>query len=429
MIPYITPQPDYVVGPAGQKFRNLESEVAYHSDQINAIIEGNIVLGELGIRVVGQVEYPPDLPSAATYSGDYGDAYLVGTSTPYNYYIFTRPFEGEDEPQWFNLGKFPVAGPAGPRGETGPKGDKGDPGQSLYSGTVEAGFPIDATAGAVFLDVSTGYLWRKNDLGAWSRYKDITGPAGPIGPKGNTGPTGPRGETGPIGPMGPSGFSVEWNGPIPSISDLPPTTKVPRNTGYIVRASSEDPVELYIISRNTLGDLVWMKIGGLAGLSTVVYNDGSYLAELDITDYLTSTDVDQLLEQYLQIPSGEAGQVLIYNGDNTTTTRAARSEKVANTIALRDERGNLQVSDSVQTNNDALCFSNAKPLFGINTLTLITSSSNTYTYSPPTTINIGWTPASNSAGTLGYIDNFLFSDSLGTIGTPAHIKLWNCTDA
>ena len=115
-----------------KEFRNLQQQVRKNKSDIQDIIEGDALLADFGIKVVGQVEAVSDLPDPATYAGDYGDAYLVGTQTPYSYYIFTRPFEGQEEPSWFNLGQFPVPGPQGPQG---PKGDTGNA-ATMSVGTV-----------------------------------------------------------------------------------------------------------------------------------------------------------------------------------------------------------------------------------------------------------------------------------------------------
>ena len=68
----------------------------------------------LGIKVIGHIDALP-IPEG-TY--EYGDAYMVGTETPYDMYVYSRP-DGNvhTEGYWFPVGKFPMPGP---------KGDKGD---------------------------------------------------------------------------------------------------------------------------------------------------------------------------------------------------------------------------------------------------------------------------------------------------------------
>ena len=73
-------------------YRNLQEQVFKNMKDIQDIQDGATVLAEFGIKVIGQVDDAEDLPDADTYEGDYGDAYIVGTEAPYDYYIFTRAF-------------------------------------------------------------------------------------------------------------------------------------------------------------------------------------------------------------------------------------------------------------------------------------------------------------------------------------------------
>ena len=67
----------------------------------------------LGIKVIGHIDALP-IPEG-TY--EYGDAYMVGTETPYDMYIYTRPDGAvHTEGYWFPVGKFPMPGPAGKEG-------------------------------------------------------------------------------------------------------------------------------------------------------------------------------------------------------------------------------------------------------------------------------------------------------------------------
>ena len=90
-------------------FRNIQEQVAKNMTDIQDIMQGATVLADFGIKVVGQVENAEDLPDPAEYEGDYGDAYLVGEEDPYDFYIFTRAFEGQEEPQWFKVHKVLLA--------------------------------------------------------------------------------------------------------------------------------------------------------------------------------------------------------------------------------------------------------------------------------------------------------------------------------
>lgn len=121
---------------------------------------------------------------AAVPSPVEGDVYGVGTSEPYDIYVWDNV-----NSVWVNNG--PLQGPAGPQGPqgetgaTGPQGPKGDTGETGAQGP-------QGEAGA------TGPQGPKGDTGE-------TGAQGPQGETGATGPQGPQGETGATGPQGPQG--------------------------------------------------------------------------------------------------------------------------------------------------------------------------------------------------------------------------------
>ena len=109
-----------------REFRNLQEQVLKNMCDIQDIEQGATVLATFGIKVVGQVNQASDLPAPATYTGNLGDAFLVGTQAPYDYYIYTKAYDGQEQPAFYNLGQFP---------KPGPKGDKGD---AAGFGTVSA---------------------------------------------------------------------------------------------------------------------------------------------------------------------------------------------------------------------------------------------------------------------------------------------------
>ena len=113
---------------------NLQAAVGYLISLHDNEVDWNL----LGIRVIGVIDALP-IPEG-TY--EYGDAYMVGTETPYDMYIYTRP-DGEvhTEGYWFPIGKFPMPGP---------KGDKGDGLEQITreaSNTVKS-VAYDSTSGA-----------------------------------------------------------------------------------------------------------------------------------------------------------------------------------------------------------------------------------------------------------------------------------------
>ena len=237
-----------------KEFRNLQEQVLKNMDDIESIAQGSLVIGEFGIKVIGQVESPDDLPDPTEYEGEYGDAYLVGEETPYDYYIFTRAFEGAESPQWLNIGVFPAPGPQGPAGQDGADGEQG---------------PRGATG--------------------------ATGPTGPMGPQGPQGPKGDKGDTGATGAQGPkgdTGTSYIILGQVDSTDDLPDPSLVDRNGAYLV--GLESPYHLYVITGTD--ELEWFDAGVFTG------DEASTLAWGNITgDISSQTDLMSKFSEYATI--------------------------------------------------------------------------------------------------------------------------------
>lgn len=126
-----------------------------------------------GIRIVGSLTDPADLPATGNVLGD---AYLILG----HLWVWT----GTD---WEDAGS--IQGPKGDQGDTGPQGLKGDTGDQGPQG-------IQGPQGL------------KGDTGEQG-IQGIQGPQGPTGPKGDTGdqgPAGAKGDTGDTGPQGPQGI-------------------------------------------------------------------------------------------------------------------------------------------------------------------------------------------------------------------------------
>ena len=105
----------------------------------------------LGIKVIGHIDALP-IPEG-TY--EYGDAYMVGTKTPYDMYVYSRP-DGtvHTEGYWFPIGKFPMPGP---------KGDDGSLTDITASTTTNNTVTYDSTDGAHV--VGTTNISIKNSAG------------------------------------------------------------------------------------------------------------------------------------------------------------------------------------------------------------------------------------------------------------------------
>lgn len=155
----------------GKEWRNLEEQVQANMEDLIRIRDVGLLLAQLGIKVVGKAGTEEELPDPATYYPDdqdnhYGDAYAVGAATPYTFYIFTRPFEGEDGPSWFPIGVFPAPGVQGPPGPPGTissidsiemeVGGAEFPNKTIYTATIEIG-GIEFTG--VPIKVEDNFTW------------------------------------------------------------------------------------------------------------------------------------------------------------------------------------------------------------------------------------------------------------------------------
>lgn len=114
--------------------RNLQEQVQKNKEDIANHYAIDRTLANLGIAVVGQVETANQLPDPATYTGEYGDAYAVGSEqdvtegiSGFEFYIYTRPDlnAGHPENYWLNVGKISIIGPQGPQGIQGIDGKDG----------------------------------------------------------------------------------------------------------------------------------------------------------------------------------------------------------------------------------------------------------------------------------------------------------------
>ena len=127
-----------------KEFRNLQEQVEENMQNIEKLKNGQAVLDEFGIKVIGEVSDIEDLPTVAEYKEstpdwEYGDTFAVGTDAPYTLYILTRANETHEADYWFDIGEFPAPGPQGPQGPQGPEGQQGPTGPSGADGAA-AGF-------------------------------------------------------------------------------------------------------------------------------------------------------------------------------------------------------------------------------------------------------------------------------------------------
>lgn len=251
-------------------------------NDIQDLMQGTQVLAEFGIKVVGQVESAEDLPDPAAYEGDYGDAYIVGDAEPYEYYIFTRAFEGQEKPSWFDLGVFPQPGPQGATGPTGPAGPTPRITNYTSTNTLEPGQNASVSIIKGGTDAQPSFSWTFNiPRGA----QGVQGEQGPTGPQGPTGATGPQGQDGQPGTL----YTIYDQ--IADVTRLPNPNTMPRSAAYLV--GTQEPFDVYVII-GPAGNAQWFNLGPV---STVVTNTILLDAEYKESGTLSAAVMQQLASQ------------------------------------------------------------------------------------------------------------------------------------
>lgn len=252
------------------EYRNLEEQVRQNQSDIQYLLHEGGSLNEFGIKVVGVVNTYSEIPAAATYEGEYGDAYAVGTSSPYELYIFTRPVSGQVGNWWFNIGLFPapstVPGPQGPQGETGAPGQRGSKWSvstnvlpNLNNTVLPGDMHLLTQSGNVYTVVVNG-----SGIKSWELYGSIKGPQGIQGEDGSVGPQGPQGNVGPQGPKGDNGQPFTVGGVLASTAQLPTPTAEIQNVAFLV--GSEQPYDMYVIVGPEEGQYLWTNVGKVSGV-------------------------------------------------------------------------------------------------------------------------------------------------------------------
>lgn len=126
-------------------------------------------------KISGYYETLDELTNAISNPED-GDSYAVGSTHPYDIYIYSSVNGG-----WVNHGSI-----QGAKGEQGPQGEKGEKG-----------------------DAFTYDMFTPEQLATLKGDKGDKGDTGATGPQGPQGIQGPQGETGAVGPQGPQGIQGE----------------------------------------------------------------------------------------------------------------------------------------------------------------------------------------------------------------------------
>ena len=250
-------------------YRNLEEQVQKNKEDIAAHYNIDRVLADFGIRIIGQVSTPAELPDPETFEGDYGDAYAVGEQEPYVFYIWTRADVNAGYPNdyWFNIGQLAIVGPQGPQGPIGPQGLTGSSTRWYY--TTDASNATGKAEGDMLL-TSNGnvYRWSQNQ---WNPTINIRGPQGPQGLMGLPGAQGLQGPQGPQGEKGDVGGFINIYGIIPNTDQLP-TPQSLQNLTVAYLVGEEAPYTLYVQIGDSSATALWTDVGPFNAATLVTVN-------------------------------------------------------------------------------------------------------------------------------------------------------------
>lgn len=356
------------------EYRNLVEQVLKNKEDIAKHYDSDRVLEDYGIKIVGSVNTAAELPDALTYDGAYGDAYTVGVEAPYDFYVFTRPLQGETENRWLDLGQLAIEGP---QGEQGPQGIQGETGTSTrwYTGNG-APYGSGYDDGDMYLD---NYSWNVYiyESQAFKLIGNIKGGQGPQGPQGRQGIQGIPGEPGPQGANGTPGDAVRIVGVLSSASMLPEPASIARDTAYVVEDGTGQ--WLYFIT-GIEPDLMWDRVAFENG-TTVLVNDApvqTFSADTKVDKKLDSptsaygvspANTDIMWEIYIPNTSTGAANKLAMYDDNAclwtptplADVNAANKAYVDNSVSALDTK----FVENKDINNGGNSFNVANSVYGI----------------------------------------------------------------
>lgn len=317
----------------GYDLLNPLDAIERNKQDIQAFKDANQTIAEFGITVVGILSSVAQLPA----TGDnFGDAYLIGTKTPYDMRVWTRNIP-EQRAMWVDLGAFPLQGP---------KGDKGDKGSQIYSGN---GLPTRVgQEGDIYINTATGILYQYEGT-EWKEKFSIKGPMGPRGLQGPQGLQGPKGETGKTGAVGPQGLkgdkgdygpSFNIQGTLASTANLPTPTADMKSKGYsYIIPNAQGIKHLWVIQGTDT--LQWTDLGpsgiegekgepgvGINTLTDLNLTLGNTTVQYDTTDGIQLTSTGRATYNGEQHDFTTDLDLPIIGKDGITINKAADSEKI-----------------------------------------------------------------------------------------------------
>lgn len=342
----------------GKELRTLTEQVLKNKEDIAAHYNADRVLADFGIRVLGEKATEADLPDPATFVGEYGDAYAVGTAAPYTFYIWTRPNpnDGHDAAYWMNIGPLAIVGPQGPQGDKGDTGDTGPKGAGVYARAKVYDGSTDLPEGSTILLTTTYGAYTAGDIVKFdnvsgvstiTKIGSIRGSVGPQGPKGDSivGPPGPKGDS-IVGPPGPAGPIVDVMGKLANVDQLPDPATVPRSAAYLV--ADGDLYDVYLITGPD-NNLSWTNAGKFT-TGSIVEVGGNPVSVVNLDNYY-SKELGTDQTSGLLYRTSATDPLKCYPVDVYKANSGNPSQLTANSfnVVYRDAYGNIAIPSNFGT--------------------------------------------------------------------------------
>lgn len=396
-------------------YRNLQEQVEANKLSIQAILDEKGVLNQFGIRVIGKVDYVRELPEQDNpVHLEYGDAYAVGTETPYDLFIWTRKMTTTAGDFWFNIGKFPqpstVPGPQGPQGQPGKDGEN----SKWY---VSLNVPsFTAVNNDMCLNVNNGDVYTYED--GWVKKGNIKGPQGIQGPKGNDsivpGPQGPK------GPKGDPGGNTTWYllGELTSTSQLPDPTTVRRDAAYLVNVGETN--HLYAIMGTDT--LTWVDVGVVPQVIPSIGQPGTGTNAERFNNYTTNTasGASSHAEGEFTKASGDSSHAEGY--ENTASGDYSHAEGTSTTAGgeCSHAEGNSAIANGACSHAEGLATTATGQYQHVQGKYNIEDTENKYAH----IVGNGESGAPSNAHTLDWSGNAWYAGKVsgGTVASPAPVE-------
>ena len=279
----------------GKELRNLEEQVLKNKEDIANHYNMDRVLADFGIRIIGTLPSAADLPMP--FNGQYGDAFAVGDTAPYDFYIWTRADinAGHADDYWFYLGSLAIVGPKGDRGETGATGETGQRGSIWMSAPRNPDTVGGYLLGDQWLNTTNGNVYTVKEYDgvlAWTSTGNIRGPQGAQGPQGQKGETGEQGPVGPKGAKGDGAEIVQIVGTITDVDQLPDVNETLQSHAYLQEVG--DTWHLWVIVGQP-GTYQWVDTGSMTA-GTLITKDGDPVLNWNIDNVLEGPFLEELYE-------------------------------------------------------------------------------------------------------------------------------------